>query len=41
MAVSLTGTDLHLGFGTNKVLRGVDLHVDGTPLPRPAARAAG
>ncbi|AHK35036.1 ectoine/hydroxyectoine ABC transporter ATP-binding protein [Rhodococcus opacus PD630] len=28
MAVSLTGTDLHLAFGTNKVLRGVDLHVD-------------
>ena len=28
MAVSLTGTDLHLAFGTNKVLRGVDRHVD-------------
>ncbi|MCQ4119665.1 amino acid ABC transporter ATP-binding protein [Rhodococcus tibetensis] len=28
MAVSLTGTNLHLAFGTNKVLRGVDLHVD-------------
>jgi polar amino acid transport system ATP-binding protein len=28
MAVSLTGTNLHLAFGTNQVLRGVDLHVD-------------
>ncbi|AWK75121.1 amino acid ABC transporter ATP-binding protein [Rhodococcus sp. NPDC019627] len=28
MAVSLTGTNLHLAFGTNKVLRGVDIHVD-------------
>lgn len=27
-AVSLTGTDLHLSFGTNHVLRGVDIHVD-------------
>jgi polar amino acid transport system ATP-binding protein len=27
-SVSLTGTDLHLSFGTNKVLRGVDIHVD-------------
>ncbi|MGF7122016.1 amino acid ABC transporter ATP-binding protein [Rhodococcus sp. BE178] len=27
-SVSLTGTGLHLAFGTNKVLRGVDLHVD-------------
>ncbi|MGC0366687.1 polar amino acid transport system ATP-binding protein [Rhodococcus sp. 27YEA15] len=27
-SVSLTGTDLHLSFGANKVLRGVDLHVD-------------
>ncbi|MGG7100012.1 amino acid ABC transporter ATP-binding protein [Rhodococcus sp. 24CO] len=27
-SVSLTGTDLHLSFGTNKVLRGVNLHVD-------------
>jgi len=27
-SVSLTGKDLHLSFGTNKVLRGVDLHVD-------------
>ncbi|WP_068158709.1 amino acid ABC transporter ATP-binding protein [Rhodococcus phenolicus] len=26
--VSLTGTGLHLAFGSNKVLRGVDLHVD-------------
>lgn len=26
--VSLTGTDLHLAFGDNKVLRGVDIHVD-------------
>ncbi|NLE82023.1 MAG: amino acid ABC transporter ATP-binding protein [Rhodococcus sp.] len=26
--VSLTGTGLHLAFGPNKVLRGVDLHVD-------------
>lgn len=26
--VSLTGTGLHLAFGANKVLRGVDLHVD-------------
>ncbi|TJZ80140.1 amino acid ABC transporter ATP-binding protein [Rhodococcus oryzae] len=25
---TLTGTDLHLSFGTNKVLRGVDIHVD-------------
>ncbi|MFE3292037.1 amino acid ABC transporter ATP-binding protein [Rhodococcus sp. NPDC059234] len=25
---SLTGTDLHLSFGKNKVLRGVDIHVD-------------
>nr|WP_077043358.1 amino acid ABC transporter ATP-binding protein [Rhodococcus sp. MTM3W5.2] len=24
----MTGTDLHLSFGTNKVLRGVDIHVD-------------
>ena len=28
MAVSLTGTDIHLAFGTNKVLRGVNVHVD-------------
>ncbi|MDJ0359957.1 amino acid ABC transporter ATP-binding protein [Rhodococcus sp. H29-C3] len=28
MAVSLTGTDIHLAFGTNKVLRGVNIHVD-------------
>ena len=28
MAVSLTGKDIHLAFGTNKVLRGVDIHVD-------------
>ncbi|MGA9871205.1 MAG: amino acid ABC transporter ATP-binding protein [Rhodococcus sp. (in: high G+C Gram-positive bacteria)] len=28
MAVSLTGKDIHLAFGTNKVLRGVDVHVD-------------
>ncbi|EOM76857.1 amino acid ABC transporter ATP-binding protein [Rhodococcus rhodnii] len=27
-SVSLTGTDLHLAFGRNKVLRGVDIHVD-------------
>ncbi|BCN51400.1 amino acid ABC transporter ATP-binding protein [Prescottella equi] len=27
-SVSLTGTGLHLAFGANKVLRGVDLHVD-------------
>ena len=27
-SVSLTGKDLHLSFGTNKVLRGVNLHVD-------------
>ncbi|MFZ2175323.1 MAG: amino acid ABC transporter ATP-binding protein [Rhodococcus sp. (in: high G+C Gram-positive bacteria)] len=27
-AVSLTGTNLHLAFGPNKVLRGVDIHVD-------------
>ncbi|MGV9733598.1 amino acid ABC transporter ATP-binding protein [Rhodococcus aetherivorans] len=27
-SVSLTGTGLHLAFGTNKVLRGVDIHVD-------------
>ncbi len=27
-SVSLTGTGLHLAFGRNKVLRGVDLHVD-------------
>nr|WP_221247581.1 amino acid ABC transporter ATP-binding protein [Gordonia humi] len=27
-AVSLTGTDLHLSFGDNHVLRGVDIHVD-------------
>jgi polar amino acid transport system ATP-binding protein len=27
-SVSLTGTALHLSFGTNKVLRGVDIHVD-------------
>ncbi|QNG21579.1 amino acid ABC transporter ATP-binding protein [Rhodococcus triatomae] len=27
-SVSLTGTGLHLSFGTNKVLRGVDIHVD-------------
>ena len=26
--VSLTGTGLHLAFGSNKVLRGVDLHVE-------------
>jgi polar amino acid transport system ATP-binding protein len=26
--VSLTGTNIHLSFGTNKVLRGVDIHVD-------------
>ncbi|MFC4603886.1 amino acid ABC transporter ATP-binding protein [Rhodococcus kronopolitis] len=25
---SLTGTDLHLSFGQNRVLRGVDVHVD-------------
>jgi polar amino acid transport system ATP-binding protein len=28
MAVSLTGKDIHLAFGTNKVLRGVNVHVD-------------
>ncbi len=28
MAVSLTGNNLHLAFGTNKVLRGVNVHVD-------------
>ncbi|AOW94003.1 peptide ABC transporter ATP-binding protein [Rhodococcus sp. WMMA185] len=28
MAYSLTGTNLHLAFGNNRVLRGVDLHVD-------------
>lgn len=28
MAVSLTGTDIHLAFGANKVLRGVTIHVD-------------
>ncbi|MDJ0393602.1 amino acid ABC transporter ATP-binding protein [Rhodococcus sp. G-MC3] len=27
-SVSLTGTNLHLAFGTNKVLRGVNVHVD-------------
>ncbi|MGV9947584.1 MULTISPECIES: amino acid ABC transporter ATP-binding protein [Rhodococcus] len=27
-SVSLTGTGLHLAFGTHKVLRGVDIHVD-------------
>ncbi|OZF06854.1 peptide ABC transporter ATP-binding protein [Rhodococcus sp. 15-1154-1] len=27
-SVSLTGTDIHLAFGTNKVLRGVNIHVD-------------
>ncbi|WP_179275037.1 MULTISPECIES: amino acid ABC transporter ATP-binding protein [Nocardiaceae] len=27
-SVSLTGKDIHLSFGTNKVLRGVSLHVD-------------
>ncbi|NLU84231.1 amino acid ABC transporter ATP-binding protein [Rhodococcus sp. HNM0569] len=27
-SVSLTGKDLHLAFGANKVLRGVDIHVD-------------
>ncbi|WP_305093162.1 amino acid ABC transporter ATP-binding protein [Prescottella sp. R16] len=27
-SVSLTGTGLHLAFGSNRVLRGVDLHVD-------------
>ncbi|WOC13280.1 amino acid ABC transporter ATP-binding protein [Gordonia sp. MP11Mi] len=27
-AISLTGTDLHLSFGENHVLRGVDIHVD-------------
>ncbi len=27
-AVSLTGTGLHLAFGNNKVLKGVDIHVD-------------
>ncbi|WP_026918407.1 amino acid ABC transporter ATP-binding protein [Gordonia shandongensis] len=27
-AVSLTGTGLHLSFGANHVLRGVDIHVD-------------
>ncbi|WP_137722924.1 amino acid ABC transporter ATP-binding protein [Prescottella subtropica] len=27
-SVSLTGTGLHLAFGANRVLRGVDLHVD-------------
>ncbi|MGV9712862.1 amino acid ABC transporter ATP-binding protein [Gordonia sp. NPDC003424] len=27
-AVSLTGSDLHLSFGKNHVLRGVDIHVD-------------
>ncbi|MFD4181505.1 amino acid ABC transporter ATP-binding protein [Rhodococcus sp. NPDC058514] len=27
-SVSLTGTDLHLSFGANRVLRGVDIHVD-------------
>ncbi|MDI9915942.1 amino acid ABC transporter ATP-binding protein [Rhodococcus sp. IEGM 1379] len=27
-SVSLTGQDLHLSFGANKVLRGVNLHVD-------------
>ncbi|MDJ0110352.1 ATP-binding cassette domain-containing protein, partial [Rhodococcus erythropolis] len=27
-SVSLTGKDLHLSFGANKVLRGVNLHVD-------------
>lgn len=26
--VSLTGSNIHLAFGTNKVLRGVDVHVD-------------
>ncbi|NMN99163.1 amino acid ABC transporter ATP-binding protein [Antrihabitans stalactiti] len=26
--VSLTGENIHLSFGTNKVLRGVDIHVD-------------
>ncbi len=28
MAVSLTGTNIHLAFGANKVLRGVNIHVD-------------
>ncbi|WP_072691783.1 amino acid ABC transporter ATP-binding protein [Rhodococcus marinonascens] len=28
MAFSVTGTNLHLAFGNNRVLRGVDLHVD-------------
>ncbi|RMI34826.1 amino acid ABC transporter ATP-binding protein [Nocardia stercoris] len=28
MAVSLTGTDIHLAFGATQVLRGVDIHVD-------------
>ncbi|RVW02387.1 amino acid ABC transporter ATP-binding protein [Rhodococcus spongiicola] len=27
-SVSLTGTGLHLAFGSNRVLRGVDVHVD-------------
>jgi polar amino acid transport system ATP-binding protein len=27
-SVSLTGNDIHLAFGTNKVLRGVNIHVD-------------
>nr|WP_296777199.1 amino acid ABC transporter ATP-binding protein [Rhodococcus sp. (in: high G+C Gram-positive bacteria)] len=27
-SVSLTGSDIHLAFGTNKVLRGVNIHVD-------------
>ena len=27
-SVSLTGTGIHLAFGTNKVLRGVNIHVD-------------
>ena len=27
-SVSLTGTDIHLAFGSNKVLRGVNIHVD-------------
>ncbi|MCX5044957.1 amino acid ABC transporter ATP-binding protein [Aldersonia sp. NBC_00410] len=27
-SVSLTGTDIHLAFGANKVLRGVNIHVD-------------
>ena len=32
--VSLTGKNLHLSFGSNHVLRGIDLHVERAPPPR-------